>query len=206
MARQARKTAKLAEAYAPDNPEVQARLEKEAKDEAAAIEKACKDRFLRVHEITPDGHCLFSAIADQLAIYGALPPDQATYPAIRAVAAEFIRSHPDDFLPFLPSTGGEDALGATDAGMMTKLQFDKYCESIRSSGTWGGEPEIVALSRAFNVPIRVIQAEKPTVVEHSPDGAPAPPNSPALWISYHRRLYGLGEHYNSLRPLTLRVA
>lgn len=67
---------------------------------------------------------------------------------------------------------------------------------MRDTAAWGGEPEILALSRAFNVPIHVIQGGTPPVVVHEPQGdgsSPAVDQKNIVYISYHRRLYGLGE-------------
>ena len=148
-----------------------------------------------MRKVTPDGHCLFSAVADQLQLLGILPAAQANYTTTRAVAANYILSHMDDFLPFLPSEVGEDAVGATDAGLMTPAQFQRYCAAIRTTAVWGGEPEILALSRAYNVPIHVVQGGTPPVVVHepSPGTGPPPGAKSVVYISYHRRLYGLGE-------------
>ncbi|KAJ7285884.1 hypothetical protein C8J57DRAFT_1051385 [Mycena rebaudengoi] len=197
-ARQARKAASLAQSYSPDDPATEARLQKEAKDEERDIKRVCDELGLEIHEINPDGHCLFSAVADQLQLLSILPPSQASYAIIRAAASTYIFTHPDDFLPFLPSAGGEDGAGALDAGLMSPQEFERYCVTIRDTGVWGGEPEILALSRAYRVPIHVIQGGRPSVVVHNPAGSL---RMRRLWISgYHRRMYGLGEHYNSLRP------
>lgn len=102
----------------------------------------------------------------------------------------------DDFLPFLPSVEGEDGAGATNTGFMSRVGFERYCVAIRDTAVWGGEPEILALSRAYNVPIHVIQGGTPPVVVHNPTGAPHDDNlreKRALRISYHRKMYGLGE-------------
>jgi OTU domain-containing protein 6 len=112
---------------------------------------------------------------------------------VRAIAADHIQSYRDHFLPFLPSVAGEDTLEAHSSGLIGHAQFESYCKSVRETGAWGGEPEIVALSRAFNVPIHVVQGGTPPIVEHHPSGGEAKPNEPVVWISYHRRLYGLGE-------------
>lgn len=153
-----------------------------------------------VFKINPDGHCLFSAVADQLALLGVISPAEASYANIRTIAANYIYSHPDDFLPFLPSDGGEDSAGALDAGMMTQEQFDTYCISMRDTAIWGGEPEIVALSRAFKLPIHVVQGGQPPIVVHDPAGEQKVDHltdPQVIRISYHRKLYGLGE-VNSL--------
>lgn len=127
-----------------------------------------------------------------------LPASQATYATCRRAAADFIHTHPDDFLPFLPSEVGEDTAGATEAGFMTRAQFDRYCARMRDTAIWGGEPEVVALSRAYGVAIHVVQGGQPPVVVHDP-ADPAGQKTEAeggkrtVYISYHRRLYGLGE-------------
>ncbi|KAI0781011.1 hypothetical protein BD413DRAFT_17930 [Trametes elegans] len=202
---QARKAAALAETYAPNDAEADARLEQQAKEEEAQIKKTCDELGLTLHEVTPDGHCLFSAVADQLALLGIIPSSEANYATCRKAAADFIFRHPDDFLPFLPSDLGEDGAGATEPGLMTRDQFERYCQTMRDTAVWGGEPEVVALSRAYNVPIHVVQGGTPPVVVHDPSGEPTPgsDNKRIAYISYHRRLYGLGEHYNSLRPKKL---
>jgi len=88
---------------------------------------------------------------------------------------------------------------------MTPQQFRIYCIAMRDTGVWGGEPEIMALSRNYSIPIHVIQGGTPPVVVHNPTGAPDQDggldgSKKVIRISYHRRMYGLGEHYNSLRP------
>jgi OTU domain-containing protein 6 len=150
---------------------------------------------VRSSQIEPDGHCLYSAVADQLALLGILTPSRAQYGTTRLAASNYIYSHPDDFLPFLPSSD-EEGTGSGDTGLMTPRQFEKYCAAIRDTGVWGGEPEILALSRAFRVPIHVIQSGSPPVVEHNPDESPPGvhiANQKVARISYHRRMYGLGE-------------
>ena len=173
-----------------------------------------------LRQVTPDGHCLFSAVADQLALLGIIPQSKASYQTCRQAAADYIQTHPDDFLPFLPSEVGEDAAGATDPGLMTPAQFQRYCATMRSTAAWGGEPEILSLSRAYHVPIHVVQGGTPPVVVHGEDFTTSDPKH-VVYISDHRRMYGLGEvwqnlclrwtcahwynsqHYNSLRPRTL---
>jgi len=158
----------------------------------------CADLTNICPKVTPDGHCLFAAVADQLAVLGIIPRTQATYAVTRVAAANYIYTHPAEFVPFLPSIDGEDGVGATDAGLITPRQFEIYCTSIRDTGVWGGEPEILALSRAYNIPIHVIQSGTPPVVVHNPTGAPdhgdgLDGTKKVVRISYHRRMYGLGE-------------
>lgn len=73
---------------------------------------------------------------------------------------------------------------------MSPREFEQYCASIRDTGIWGGEPEILALSRAFRVPVHVVQGTAPYVVVHEPGVVD---KKGIVYISYHRRMYGLGE-------------
>ncbi|THG97804.1 hypothetical protein EW026_g4260 [Hermanssonia centrifuga] len=194
-ARQARKAAALADKFTPVDADADAKLEKEAREEERIINRTCDELGVKMHEINPDGHCLFSAVAEQLAILGILPSAEATYEATRRAAADYMQTHPDDFIPFLPSD--------SETGLMSPQEFENYCATVRDTAVWGGEPEIQALSRAYNVPIHVIQGESPHVVVHNPSDIPKTSDVKAeqvVRISYHRRMYGLGEHYNSLRP------
>ncbi|EIW85224.1 OTU-domain-containing protein [Coniophora puteana RWD-64-598 SS2] len=203
QARQARRAAAFAESYPESDPNVAARLEREAKQEEEMIKSTCDQLNLHIYDINPDGHCMFSAVADQLALLQLIPESQANYASVRDVAARYMFAHPDNFIPFLPSSVGEDGAGSTDdTGLMTPAQFERYCASIRDTAVWGGEPEILALSRAYNIPIHVVQGGTPPVVVHTPTGESQEPDATAkaVRISYHRRMYGLGEHYNSLRP------
>ncbi len=81
---------------------------------------------------------------------------------------------------------------------MSRGQFERYCARMRDTAIWGGEPEVVALSKAYGVAIHVVQGGQPPVVVHDPSD-PAGKKTEAAgdkrtaYISYHRRLYGLGE-------------
>ncbi|KAF8258625.1 hypothetical protein EI94DRAFT_1790980 [Lactarius quietus] len=206
-ARQARKVAALAELQPPTDAVADAKLEREAREEERAINRICNELGLDMYEINPDGHCLFSAVADQLALLNLVPPQEAHYAYMRRAAAAYMLAHPQDFAPFLPCVEGEDGVGvgASQSGVIGPREYARYCATIRDTGAWGGEPEILALSRAYAVTIHVVQGGQPPVVVHDPSGAPSTDNLKerrAVRISYHRRMYGLGEHYNSLRPRT----
>jgi len=111
---------------------------------------------------------------------------------MRTVAANYIEAHVNDFLPFLPTT--EDYVEGS--GLMTPEQFREYCHSVRSTAAWGGEPEIQALSRALNIPIYVLQAGVPPILVHDPSDEASTDgmlSQDSVWISYHKKLYGLGE-------------
>lgn len=144
--------------------------------------KEFKANGLVEKEIQPDGHCLFSAVADQLQ-QQAVPlggeAGAAPYRATRQRATEYMRAHADDFAPFLD----ED--------------FDAYVAKMRATAEWGGQLELTALARAYGVEIRVLQDGRTEIIQ---PGDAADGDAPKqIWLAYYRHGYGLGEHYNSLR-------
>ncbi|KAF2234080.1 cysteine proteinase [Viridothelium virens] len=150
-----------------------------------------EQRGLKEHEIRADGHCLYSAIADQINQLGlSLSPSEPTneesnttsddvpsYLQVRHAAANYIIANPDDFAAFL-----EEPL-------------DEYIHKVRDTGEWGGQLELMALANAYGIEINVLQGngrvEKIT--------SQSKPGNPPVWLAYYRHGFGLGEHYNSLR-------
>ncbi|KAI1756394.1 OTU domain-containing protein 6B [Xylaria castorea] len=168
--------------------------------ERSSLERAFSAHGLVEHEIRPDGHCLFSAVADQLvqrkipislsssskgtidgeAGEGHAPP----YRVVRRVATDYMESHSDDFVPFL-----EEPL-------------ESYVPKIRDTAEWGGQLELLALASAYGVEIKVVQNGRTETIqpsgEHGEGGAEKAGDR-TVWLAYYRHGYGLGEHYNSLR-------
>lgn len=169
--------------------EVVAENDRSVEMEKEAIETQCRKLKVMIKEIEPDGHCMFSAVADQVNFLK-LSPTKETHEDTRKKAAAYMRAHPDDFLPFLPSEVDPE-------NMMSPNEFARYCDTVENTAEWGGEPEIRALSLHYEAPVIVVQAGT-EMVEHGSDF----PRERAMLISYHRKMYGLGEHYNSLRPTT----
>ncbi|SCV71975.1 BQ2448_4669 [Microbotryum intermedium] len=185
-------------------------------EERQAILKGCTRMGVRIKEIDPDGHCLYSAIADQanhlrlsvrifihswpkeaptdlVSIHYGTQTTKETYSTTRKHAATYMRAHPDDFLPFLESSDQAEAL-------MTPDEYENYCATVENTAEWGGEPEIRALAKHYNVQVHVLQAGT-DLLKVGEDDLPLGPSGP-IRISYHRKMYGLGEHYNSLVPAT----
>ncbi|KAJ2778220.1 OTU protein [Coemansia javaensis] len=151
--------------------------------ESEAIERLVVAQGLSIREVRPDGHCLYSAVADQLA---ARHGQQLSHLQVRQRAAEYMRAHRDDFVPFMAHE---------DGAMFDEADFAKYCDDVERTAAWGGQQELTALSHSLELPIHVYQAAAPVLrVGEDAYGARAP-----LSLSYHRHAYGLGEHYNSLR-------
>ncbi|KAF5665857.1 otu domain-containing protein [Fusarium heterosporum] len=133
-------------------------------------------------DIAPDGHCLFSAVADQLG-QNDIPlgedkvQKEPAYKTVRRVASNYMLEHGDDFAPFLE----EDLEG--------------YARKMRDTAEWGGQLELMALARQYKVEIRVVQDGRLERIGED-EGAES---GKTLWLAYYRHGYGLGEHYNSLR-------
>ncbi|KAF5655039.1 OTU domain protein [Fusarium sp. NRRL 25303] len=132
-------------------------------------------------DIAPDGHCLFSAVADQLGQNDIPLGDNGTkdpaYKTVRRVASEYMLEHGDDFAPFLE----ED--------------LQDYARKMRDTAEWGGQLELMALARQYKAEIRVVQDGRLERIGEE-EGAES---GKTLWLAYYRHGYGLGEHYNSLR-------
>ncbi|KAF2458650.1 hypothetical protein BDY21DRAFT_362875 [Lineolata rhizophorae] len=162
--------------------------ELERKEMLAEFEK----RGLREKVIRADGHCLYSAVADQIDQLGlSLKPnikptiisegeELPGYKVVRQVAADFISNNSGDFVPFL-----EEPL-------------EEHVRKVRDTGEWGGQPELLALARTYHVRINVLQGDSrvETIVPDTTD------NTKEIWLAYYRHNFGLGEHYNSLRRAT----
>ncbi|KAI9332340.1 hypothetical protein BDR26DRAFT_921741 [Obelidium mucronatum] len=143
---------------------------------------------LRVKQIIADGHCLYNAVSDQVALQS--NSDPLGYQYFRKTAASFMRSHPDEFLPYLVNDDGD---------MLNDDEYAKYCDDVEASATWGGQLEIKAMSSALKREIHIVQMGSPVVkIGDEFKSNTAKP----LMLSYHRHHYGLGEHYNSLVPLS----
>ncbi|ATY60596.1 OTU domain-containing 6B [Cordyceps militaris] len=147
--------------------------------ENAYMKKKMEAEGLVEQDIAPDGHCLFSAVADQLQTQLSIPlssdASKVTEPAykkVRRAAAEFMAAHGDDFAPFIEG------------------DFEAYLARMRDTAEWGGEPELMALARAYDVGIRVVQDGRTEAIGNG---------DKVIWLAYYRHGYGLGEHYNSLR-------
>ncbi|GAB1599575.1 Hypothetical predicted protein [Argonauta hians] len=139
---------------------------------------------LCLHEIPSDGNCLYNAICHQLTLKNIQTTD---YSALRCKTANYMLCHEDDFLPFMTNNNADSPC--------THEQYQKICKDIATTPAWGGQIEIMALSHVLQVPIKVIQAEgEPVKVGQDY-------NNEELILTYHRHAFGLGEHYNSVKPL-----
>ncbi|KAF2769079.1 cysteine proteinase [Teratosphaeria nubilosa] len=143
--------------------------------------ESMKERGLHEKEIRADGHCLYSAVADQLEqlhIPLGSTPSPLPYKLVRSAAADYIAKHQDDFVPFL-----EEPL-------------EDYVRKIRETGEWGGQMELMALAKTYGRDICVLQDFGRVVrIEGGGKGQ----EEGEMWLGYYKHGFGLGEHYNSLR-------
>ncbi|KAJ2879373.1 OTU protein [Coemansia aciculifera] len=108
---------------------------------------------------------------------------------MRRRAAEYMRVHRDDFMPFMAHDSGDP---------FDMADYDDHCDSVERSAAWGGHQEIMALSHALQLPVLVYQSDAPVLrIGEDVYGTKEP-----VRLSYHRHAYGLGEHYNSLHKMT----
>lgn len=183
-ARLARRAAEQEAAIAQAASEAAA-LPDHREQELAIMKTESKVRGLMERDIRPDGHCLYSAIADQLTAQGlslataSVSSEKPDYKVVRRVAADFIAKNPHDFSAFL-----EEPL-------------EDYVVKVRDTAEWGGQLELSALARAYGVDINVLQGDGRVEKVGAGSGASAKP----IWLAYYRHSYGLGEHYNSLRAV-----
>ncbi|EPQ63219.1 Bgt-4345 [Blumeria graminis f. sp. tritici] len=182
--RLARRAAELQVSVDDAQKEASNQLDKRAL-ERKAISDQMHSKGLFEKVIRPDGHCLFSAVADQLVQIGVSLGEEADslkeyqlYTVVRKAAATYIESHPDEFIGWLDEP------------------LIHYVEKIRDTAEWGGHLELLALSRFYNVVITIIQDGASHNIEPFFTENRHPAN---IWLAYYRHGYGLGEHYNSLR-------
>lgn len=151
--------------------------------ETQTLVKKLKNLGFVIFDIPSDGNCLYSAIVHQLKeVCG----KTFTVNEIRFKTSDFLKCNKDDFIPYLshPDTGE----------MLTDEQFDEYCYQVANSVQWGGDIELRALSHIFKIPIKVIQAEGSDITI----GVEYTSFNKTLILVFHRHMYGLGEHYNSV--------
>ncbi|KAJ4462055.1 putative cysteine proteinase [Paratrimastix pyriformis] len=137
---------------------------------------------LGVVEIRSDGHCLYRALAHQLSLHAEAVPGRHTVEGLRALAADYLRQHRDEFRPFMVTNAGTE---------MTDEEYTRHCEEVASTTQWGGQTELMALASALRVRVEAYTADGAPLVfgEEFPT---------ILRVSFHKHRYALGAHYNSV--------
>lgn len=152
--------------------------------ETKAINSILKSRNLKLYTIKSDGDCLYNAIKHQLELAGIAQSVES----LRKTAANHIRANKDELICYMTSAKSDD--------IMSQEEFDEYCNQVEATKAWGSQIEIQALSTSLKVKIEVLQSSgSPTISGNEF-------KNPHLIMTYHRHFFGLGEHYNSVRPVT----
>lgn len=187
-ARLARRAAQKEELAAKAAEEAAVLPDLQAKESEIMV-AAIRSRNLQEKAIMADGHCLYSAVADQLALKEiSLQPSivprvvekaEAPYRTVRRTAAEYMKMHQADFEPFM------------------EHPFDEYVRRVGETAEWGGQLELTALAKAYGVDIGVLDGDGS--VHEISGGEEKADEDRKIWLAYYRHGFGLGEHYNSLR-------
>lgn len=157
--------------------------------ELAAINALLAAHGLRLHPVKADGDCLFSALLHQLEQSGQQQPLAAAGArGLRRLAVQHLRDNRDDYQDFI------------DGG---SVAFDDYCQRMETTSAWGSHLELQALSRQLQLPVRVFTA-KNGVTHIGRDDLPA--DVAPLSLTFHDHYCALGEHYNSVAPLSAAAA
>ncbi|KAF4032050.1 OTU-like cysteine protease domain-containing protein [Phytophthora infestans] len=141
-------------------------------DALKLMRRKLADVGCKLHEVEADGNCLFRALADQL--YG----DQHQHEDVREKIVSYLEQHRDDFEPFM-----ED-----------EEKFEKYCARMREDGTWGGNQELYAAARLFQVYV-VVHQDQPSARIMVIECDRLRPTR-FVHVAYHGE-----DHYDSVRAL-----
>lgn len=153
---------------------------KDRRLEQESLKNILAKKGLSIFDIDADGDCLYRAVEHQLNI-GKDSLERLGYIEVRKRTSKHMIDNRDDFLPFL--IDNED--------------FDNYCYKIANTKEWGGHLELKAIAQITKKPIHIYQAYRDIPITIEPDCSQSLQLAPML-LSFHKHLYHLGEHYNSL--------
>ena len=140
---------------------------------------------LEMKEVVSDGHCMYYAFSDQLSQHLNMTK---TIKELRELTSKYMLQNTGEFQPYMCSEQTGDPL--------SEREYEEYCEKIVSTEMWGSMTELKALSEVLRVNIEVVQAEGAEILIGDFNS-----NQTKLVITYHRHMFGAGEHYNSTRAL-----
>lgn len=163
--------------------------EEENKKGPAAVElnkikHKLTQKGLRIKEVLSDGNCMYYAIADQLSQRMSISKD---WKQLRELICNYMIDNYEQFQPYVTSDDGD---------LLNEEKYQDYCYKVRDTLVWGGQPELKALADVFSVQIEIVQAEGGEITIGNQLKKDA-----TLIITYHRHMFGSGEHYNSTEPL-----
>ena len=166
-----------------------------------------------IFEIDSDGHCLYRSLADQLNTnlnnsftkqlleranselseknkreLKSLTTSNGlfTYLHLRSLIANQLRRKSDEYFPFV---------------MDVCETMDEYANIVESSSEWGGQVEIQAFLDLCGKQFILKIVQDSGIVLMGDNSMTPHPSSSILFVSYHKRYYALGEHYNSIKTI-----
>lgn len=161
---------------------------KDRRLEQESLDRLLSSRGLKVYDIEADGDCLYRAVEHQLKLADDLDESPINFQGLRNRTSEYMLANADNFIPFLLNDQGD---------LMSAQDYKNYCNRIAKTKEWGGHLELTAISEFTRKPIHIYQASSdnraPLVVEPRVKTSKSP-----ILLSFHKHLYHLGEHYNSL--------
>ncbi len=150
---------------------------------------------LQIEEIAADGNCLYRAVARQLDYLGILldgddnSQSSSSYEQMRKICATQLLEARNEYEPFC------------DLADSNVTSYEEYVDKVRGSSEWGGHLELRALACALDKTIVVYSADGvPLYIRAKEDGSTGNDDveDGLIQLSFHRRYYALGEHYNSV--------
>ena len=136
--------------------------EKYGREEMESIVALLRQEQLVIESIPSDGSCLFNSIARNI--------PAATADQTRKLCVDYIRMNPIDFAPFI------------------ECDISDYLNQLEHNA-WGGELELVALSKTLKRPIHVFRKSGKIIIGES--------DAPPLRVSFHEYLFS-EPHYNAV--------
>ena len=135
----------------------------------------------RINPIERDGNCLFGAVADQVYC------DPNLHAHVRKLCADYMEEEEKYFSEF-------------KFELAFSVDYPTYIANLRKDGQWGGNPELIALSKIYKRPIEVYQGSVvPKLLELYNDPGNIGPPIRVFYKNYHYgsiRSDGTGDLFN----------
>lgn len=158
---------------------------KDRRIEQEQLHRLLNEKNLTIYNIEADGDCLYRAVEHQLKL-ASDSVEHLTYQEIREKTSQYMLENVDTFMPFLLNDQGE---------LMSQTDYRDYCTRIAKTKEWGGHLELTAIAQFTKKPVHIYQVDNklPIIIEPHEKTNKSP-----ILLSFHKHLYHLGEHYNSL--------
>ena len=156
---------------------------------------------LEIEEVAADGNCMYRAVAKQMELISSSSSSTSSasddnseidFMKVRQICAQELGDKREEYEPF------------ADLGEVDVESFEEYIEKVRDSSEWGGHLELRALAHRLKKTIVVYSTERPLEIQgghgnnDDVDNGGDGDGSGIIRLSFHRKYYALGEHYNSV--------